>query len=104
MCDDHYGGHEARAPTRAVRPKTPAEVAFCALGPAAEAFIKGAAARGVTTLAADLVELCDLEAAHGKEALVAALGRAVEFGRFRASDVRSILAAGSGVPRPAGPR
>ena len=102
VCDDHYGGPRPE-PTRAVRPKTPAEVAFCAFGPAAEAFIKGAASRGVTTLAADLVELCDLEAAHGKEALVAALGRAVEFGRFRASDVRSILAAGSGVPRPRGP-
>jgi transposase len=102
VCDDHYGGPRPE-PTRAVRPKTAAEVAFCALGPAAEAFIKGAAARGVTTLAADLVELCDLEAAHGKEVLVAALGRAVEFGRFRAGDVRSILAAGSGVPRPRGP-
>ena len=102
VCDDHYGGPRPE-PTRAVRPKTPAEVAFCALGPVAEAFIKGAAARGVTTLAADLVELCDLEAAHGREALVAAIGRAVEFGRFRASDVRSILAAGSGVPRPRGP-
>ena len=102
VCDDHYGGPRPE-PTRAVRPKTAAEVAFCALGPAAEAFIKGAAARGVTTLAADLVELCDLEAAHGREALVAAIGRAVEFGRFRAGDVRSILAAGSGVPRPRGP-
>ena len=49
-----------------MRPKTAAEVAFCALGPVAEAFIKGAAARGVTTLAADLVELCAMEAAHGK--------------------------------------
>jgi transposase len=102
VCDDHYGGPRPE-PTRAVRPKTPAEVAFCALGPAAEAFIKGAASRGVTTLAGDLVELCDLEAAHGRDALVAALGRAVEFGRFRAGDVRSILAAGTGVPRPRGP-
>ena len=31
-------------PTRGVRPKTPSEKAFCALGPAAESFIKGAAA------------------------------------------------------------
>ena len=58
-----------------MRPKTPAEKAFCALGPVAEAFIKGAAARGVTTLAADLTELCSMEAAHGTEALVAALER-----------------------------
>ncbi len=102
ICDDHYGGARSY-PARAVRAKTEVEKAFCALGPVAEAFIKGAAARGVTTLAGDLVELCDLEAAHGREALVAALGRAVEFGRFRAGDVRSILAAGSGVPRPRGP-
>jgi transposase len=102
ICDDHYGGPRP-APARAVRAKTAAEVAFCALGPVAEEFIKGAAARGVTTLAADLAELCDMAAAHGTEALVAALSRAVEFGRFRAHDVRSILAAGTGVPRPRRP-
>ena len=34
---------------------------------------------------------------------MAAIERAVEFGRFRAHDVRSILAAGTGVPRPARP-
>jgi len=99
ICDDHYGG-ERPYPARAVRAKTPAEKAFCALGPVAEAFIKGAAARGVTTLAGDLTELCNMEAAHGTDALVAAIGRAVELGRFRASDVRSILSAGTGVPRP----
>ncbi|MGB7228500.1 MAG: IS21 family transposase [Candidatus Acidiferrales bacterium] len=102
ICDDHYGGPRS-APARAVRAKTAAEVAFCALGPVAEAFIKGAAARGVTTLAADLVELCALEAAHDKTAFVAAIERAVQFGRFRAHDVRSILAAGTGVPRPRKP-
>lgn len=57
----------------------------------------------MTTLAADLAELVAMEAAHGTEPLVAALTRALEFGRFRAADVRSILAAGSGVPRPRGP-
>jgi transposase len=102
VSDEHYGGARP-APNRAVRPKTPAEVSFCALGPVAEAFIKGAAARGVTTLAADLVELCAMEAAHGKDELVVALERAVAFGRFRAHDVRSILAAGTGVPRPRAP-
>ncbi len=102
VCDDHYGGPRP-SPARAVRPKTPAEKAFVALGPAAEDFIKGAAARGMTGLAADLVELCAMEAAHGTEVLVAAIERAVEFGRFRAHDVRSILAAGTGVPRPRQP-
>lgn len=100
--DDHYDGPRP-APARAVRPKTPAEIAFCALGPPAEAFIKAAAAAGTGSLAGDLDELAGLEAAHGKAALVAALERAVEFGRFRAHDVRSILAAGAGVPRPRRP-
>ena len=79
ISDEHYGGPRP-APARAVRPKTPAEKAFCALGPVAEAFIKGAAARGVTTLAADLAELCAMEAAHGRDELIAALERA---GRVR---------------------
>lgn len=97
--DDHYGGPRP-APRRAVRPKTAAEIAFCGLGPAAETFIKAAAAAGITSLAGDLDELTGLEAAHGRDALISALERAVHFGRFRAHDVRSILAAGTGVARP----
>ena len=54
--------------------------------------------------AAELDVLLALGAAHGTDALVAALRRAVAFKRFRAADVRSILAAGAGTahPRPAG--
>lgn len=100
--DDHYGGARP-APRRAVRPKTTAEIAFCSLGPVAETFIKAAAAAGMTSLASDLDELAGLQAAHGNVALVAALERAVAFNRFRAHDVRSILAAGTGVARPTRP-
>ena len=100
--DDHYGGVRP-APRRAVRPKTVSEKAFCALGPVAETFIKAAAAAGITSLAGDLEELAAMEAAHGRDALVAALERAVAFGRYRAHDVRSILAAGTGVSRPTRP-
>jgi len=102
ILDEHYGGPRPM-PTRAVRPKTASEKAFCALGPAAESFIKGAAARGITSLKGDLDELAQMEAAHGKEILLAALERATSFGRFRAHDVRSIIAAGTGVARPAAP-
>jgi hypothetical protein len=49
VVDDHYGGPRP-APRRAVRPRTVAEKAFCALGPIAEAFITGAAAAGHTRL------------------------------------------------------
>ena len=100
--DDHYGGARP-APRRAVRPKTQAEIAFCSLGPVAETFIKAAAAAGMTKLASDLDELAGLEAAHGRDTLIAALERAVAFGRFRAHDVRSIIAAGVGVAQPTRP-
>jgi transposase len=100
--DEHYGGPRP-APRRAVRPRTVAEKEFCALGPVAEAFITGAAA-GSTRLGTELAGLNTLRAAHGEQAFLAALGRAVAFSRWRAADVRSILAAGPGTadPRPAG--
>lgn len=102
ILDEHYGGPRP-LPTRAVRPKTESEKAFCTLGPVAESFIKGAAAHGMTSLKGDLEELAQMEVAHGKEILLAALERAVAFSRFRAHDVRSIIAAGAGVVRPAAP-
>jgi len=76
---------------------------FCALGPVAEAFITGAAAAGSTRLGPELAELNTLRAAHGEQAFAAALDRAVAFGRWRAADVRSILAAGAGLPARTGP-
>jgi hypothetical protein len=97
--DEHYGGPRP-APRRAVRPRTVAEKAFCALGPVAEAFITGAAAAGNTRLGPELAELNTLHAAHGQDAFLDALSRAVAFGRWRAADVRSILAAGTGTPQP----
>jgi transposase len=100
IIDDHYGTARPATPRRAVRPKTAAEKAFCALGPVAEAWLKGAAAAGVTKLGSELEVLAGLQAAHGADALIAALERAVAFGRWRADDVRSILAAGTAVPTP----
>lgn len=98
ITDEHYGGPRPR-PRRAVRPRTPAEVAMVGLGEVGEAFIKGAAGAGVTKLGTELAVIVSLEAAWGRQALVAALERAVTFGRWRAGDVRSILAAGTGAPR-----
>ena len=51
--DEHYGGAR-RAPRRQPRPRTAAEKAICALGDVGEAFIKAAAAAGVTKLGAEL--------------------------------------------------
>ncbi len=98
LVDAHYG-RPARSPVRAVRPRTPAELAFLALGSIAEAFLRAAAAAGATRLPAELEQIADLERAHGRDALLAALERALAYRRFRAADVRSILAAGAGVAR-----
>jgi Mu transposase-like protein/integrase-like protein len=98
--DEHYGGARPAPPQRAVRPRTVAEKQFCSLGPVAEAFITGAAASGNTRLGPELAELNTLRAAHGDEAFGAALERAVAFSRWRAADIRSILAAGTATPQP----
>jgi len=97
IVDDHYGGPR-RAPARAVRPRSGTERAFLSLGPAAESFLRSAAAAGTSKLGTELALITALEAAWGREALVAALERAAQFRRFRAADVRSILEAGPGVP------
>lgn len=99
VLDEHYGAPRP-LPRRAPRPRTQAEHALLGLGPVGEAFLKGAAAAGVTKLGSELDVIVGLERAHGRAALVAALERAVAFGRWRAADVRSILEAGRGVPRP----
>lgn len=96
--DDAHYGRKAQPPVRAVRPRTPAEIAFCGLGPVAVAFLRAAAAGGTARLATEIAEIVDLERAHGREALTAALERALAFRRLRAADVRSILAAGAGRP------
>jgi transposase len=100
ISDEHYGSTRPDRPRRAPRARTATEKAFLALGPVAEAFITGAAASGVSKLGTELGEILTLGAAHGTEALTAALERAVAFGRWRAADIRSILAAGGGAPQP----
>jgi transposase len=99
ILDAHYDGPRP-APSRGPRPKTTIEQQFCALGADAEAFLVGAAAIGNTRLGSELEILLALGAAHGEHALLSALHRAVAFRRFRAADVRSILAAGAGTPQP----
>lgn len=104
IVDDHYGGPRPDKPRRAARPRTQAEKAFLGLGPVAEAFLTGAAAAGVTKLTSEIGEILTLQAAHGTEPLLVALERAVTFSRWRAADIRSILAAAGAAPtpRPAG--
>jgi transposase len=83
-----------RRPTRGVRPRTAAEVAFLGLGPAAETFLR------TLRLEHELREIAELDAVWGRSVVIRALERATRFRRFKAADVRAILLAGSGVPTP----
>jgi transposase len=103
VADEHYGSARPDKPRRAPRPRTEQEKRFLALGEAAAAFLTGAAAAGVANLPREISEILTLQAAHGPDALIAALDRAVEFRRWRADDVRSILAAAGAAPTPRGP-
>ncbi len=91
---------QARRPVRGVRPRTPTELAFLSLGPIAERFLRAAAAAGTLRLEHELAELVALEAAWGRPLLLQALERATRFRRFKAADVRAILAQRHGLPRP----
>lgn len=98
--DTHYDRPRPTTPSRSARPKTASEREFLALGPVAEQFLTGAAAAGVTKLGTEIGEVLTMGAAHGTEPLLVALERAVAFGRWRADDVRSILATNGHSPQP----
>lgn len=94
ISDDHYGTPAAK-PRRAIRPRSNVERVFISFGAVAEDFLRAAAAAGTQRLATELEEIVSLEASWGRTALVAALERATTFRRFKAEDLRSILAAGT---------
>ena len=101
VLDEHYPTPR-RAPSRGPRARTDAERRFLALGEPAEAFIRHGAAAGSTMLPKEIIEIVDdLLPAHGADAVAAAVSRAARFGRFKAADVRSILAIGTALPEPA---
>ena len=90
----------ARRPTRGIRPRTTAEVAFLGLGPSAETFLRSAAAAGTLRLERELASIVELVPIWGNTDVVRALSRATRFRRFKAADVRAILDAGRGLPSP----
>jgi hypothetical protein len=89
-----------RRPTRGIRPRTTAEVAFLGLGPSAETFLRSAAAAGTLRLESELASIVELVPIWGAANVIRALGRATRFRRFKAADVRAILDAGRGLPTP----
>jgi len=101
VLDEHYPTPRKPA-SRGPRPRSAAEREFLAMGEPAETFIRQGAAAGVATLSKEIIEIVtDLIPSHGEDAVAKAVGRAARFGRFRAGDVRSILAIGPALQEPA---
>jgi transposase len=101
ILDEHYPTPR-RAPSRGARARSDTERTFLTLGEPAEAFIRAGAAAGHTMLPKEIAVIVDeLIPAHDPADIGRALQRATRFGRFRAADVRSILAIGPAAPEPA---
>jgi transposase len=101
ILDEHYPTPR-RAPSRGPRARSDTERAFLALGEPAEAFIRAGAAAGHTMLPKEITVIVEeLMPFHDHADIARAVARATRFGRFRAADVRSILAIGPAAPEPA---
>lgn len=89
ITDAHY---PTPAPTgvRALRPRTPSEQAFLALGPEAEGYLRAAAAAGTARLHERLDEALSLARTRGEDQARTTLERATKFGRFAHGDLGSI--------------
>lgn len=90
----HYPGHP-QDPSGAPRPPTPkptspAETAFLALGPGAEAWLVEAAAAGAVRVRAKMAAAVELAALAGRAEVDAALGVAAAAGRFAEDDLLAI--------------
>lgn len=100
ILDEHYPTPR-KPPSRGPRARTETERVFLELGEHADAFIRAGAAAGMTMLAKEIETIVgEVLPAHGAEAVTRALERAVRFSRFRAEDIRSILAIGPATPEP----
>lgn len=91
----HYPGHP-QDPSGAPRPPTPkptnpAETAFLALGPGAEAWLVEAAAAGAVRVRAKMAAAVELAALAGRAEVDAALGVAAAAGRFAQDDLLAIV-------------
>jgi transposase len=91
--DEHYphhpGGNLPRPPK--IRPRTPQEVAFLALGPGAHDWLVEAAAVGTQRIRSKMARAVELAAVVGVQAVDDALGLAAIAGRFADDDLASIV-------------
>lgn len=90
--DDHYPARPAGALERRPRARGADERAFLEIGANAERWLIAAAAVGTARLRRKLAEAVDLAKLHGAGGVDAALGTAVDAGRFGDGDLAAILA------------
>jgi hypothetical protein len=95
---DHPGGNLPRPPK--IRPRTPAEAAFLALGPGAHDWLVEASAVGAQRIRSKMARAVELAAVVGAHAVDDALGLAAISGRFGEDDLACIVdhRAGAGAP------
>jgi hypothetical protein len=86
---DHPGGNGPRR--RTLRPVSAAEVAFLAIGPGAEQWLREAGATGVARVRSKMAEATELAALLGNEAVDAGLFTAALAGRFADGDLAGIV-------------
>ncbi len=89
ISDAHYPT-PAPSGVRPLRPRTPSEHAFLALGSEAEDYLRSAAAAGTSRLYERLDEALSLARTRGEDQTRAALSRASAFSRFANGDLSSI--------------
>jgi transposase len=89
ITDCHYPT-PAPSGVRPLRPRTPSEHAFLALGGEAEGYLRSAAAAGAARLHERLDEALSLARTRGEDEARAALSRASAFSRFANGDLHSI--------------
>jgi transposase len=86
---DHPGGNGPRH--RTLRPVSAAEVAFLAIGPGAEQWLREAGATGVARVRTKMAEATELAALLGNGAVDEGLSTAALAGRFSEGDLESIV-------------
>ncbi len=93
ILDEHYPHHPAGNGPRPpkIRPKSEAEIAFCALGVGATRWLVEAAAVGTARIRTKMAEAVELAALVGGARVEEALGMAAIAGRFGEGDLVSIL-------------
>lgn len=93
ILDVHYPHHPdgSRLRVPRPRPRTPAEVAFLAIGDGAQAWLVEAAATGATRVRAKMARAVEFAAIYGPSRVDTALGLAAAAGRFADGDLGAIL-------------